>query len=61
MQSWQERKGALSMLGEDCWSTLPQVYARYATEPGRELIEALCKLENVRKLLLILAENYQPV
>jgi hypothetical protein len=21
MQDWQERKGAMSMLGEDCWST----------------------------------------
>ena len=52
MQSWQERKGALSMLGEDCWSTLPQVYARYATEPGRELIEAISKLENARGVVV---------
>lgn len=52
MQSWQERKGALSMLGEDCWSTLPQVYARYATEPGRELIAAICSLENARGVVV---------
>ena len=48
MQDWQERKGAMSMLGEDCWSKLPQVYGRYASAPGLKLIEAVCKLENAK-------------
>lgn len=52
MQAWQEQKGALTMLGEDCWSTLPQVYARYATEPGRKLIAAIRKLEHAAGVVL---------
>ena len=52
MQDWQERKGSMSMLGEDCWSTLPQVYGRYATEPGRQLIAAVCQLEHAKAALV---------
>ena len=50
--AWQEAKGASTMLGEECWSNLPQIYARYGTEPGRKLMEVIQSLERARGVLL---------
>ena len=44
--SWQENKAAFLFAGEGCWSTLPQIYARYGTETTRRLILEVCRLEN---------------
>ena len=36
--AWQEKKAKRIFEGEECWSSLPQVYARYGTETTRELL-----------------------
>jgi cystathionine beta-lyase/cystathionine gamma-synthase len=45
MVEWQERKAAATFLGSSCWSELPQVYARYGGESGRELVARVKALE----------------
>ena len=50
--AWQEAKGACTMLGEECWSSLPQIYARYGTEPGRELMRTVQTLEGATGAVL---------
>ena len=52
MIAWQEQKGARTMIGEECWSDLPQVYGRYATTPGNEVIAALKTIENAAGIVL---------
>lgn len=48
MIAWQEGKSAALFAGEDCWSGLPQIYARYGTETTRELLRRVRVLENAR-------------
>ena len=48
MIAWQEGKAAALFAGESCWSSLPQVYARYGTETTRELLRRVCELENAQ-------------
>ncbi len=45
MADWQEGKVAFLFEGEGCWSDLPQVYARYGTEPTRKLLAKVRELE----------------
>ena len=45
MVAWQESKLA-AMFEEECWSQLPQVYARYGTETTAELLGEVKKLED---------------
>jgi cystathionine beta-lyase/cystathionine gamma-synthase len=45
MVEWQERKSRAIFLSAEPWSALPQIYARYGTEPLRRLIGAVCELE----------------
>ena len=52
MAQWQEDKVALLFGGEACWSELPQVYARYGTESGRELIARIRDLEKANAAVL---------
>ena len=48
MIAWQENKGLMLFTGEDCWSDLPPIYARYGSHPTRRLLAALRKLESAR-------------
>lgn len=52
MQAWQEGKVEFAMLGEGCWSSLPQVYARYGTELTRSLLREVQRLESAAGALL---------
>jgi cystathionine beta-lyase/cystathionine gamma-synthase len=52
MVAWQEGKAAFMFSGEGCWSSLPQVYARYGTETTRELLEKVRDLEHARAAVL---------
>ncbi len=45
MIAWQEEKAQATLLGERCWSELPQTYSRYGTESTRELLEHVRALE----------------
>ncbi len=45
MADWQEGKVAFLFEGQGCWSDLPQVYARYGTEPTRQLLARVRQLE----------------
>jgi cystathionine beta-lyase/cystathionine gamma-synthase len=49
--AWQEGKAASMFLGEQCWSALPQLYARYGTAVTRDLLARLRALENARGAL----------
>jgi cystathionine beta-lyase/cystathionine gamma-synthase len=49
--AWQEGKAASVFLGEDCWSALPPLYARYGTGPTADLLARLRSLENARGAL----------
>ena len=51
MVAWQESKLA-AMFEEECWSQLPQVYARYGTETTAELLGEVKKLEGARAAVL---------
>jgi len=53
MISWQERKGAVFFGGSECWSELPQVYARYGTEATRRLIAQVRILEGARGAVVV--------
>ncbi len=52
MQTWQEGKVEFAMMGEGCWSQLPQVYARYGTEQTRALLAEVVRLERAAGALL---------
>ena len=52
MIQWQEQKGARSMLGEDCWSDLPQIYGRYATSYGNDVITEIKSIEKAAGVIL---------
>ena len=51
MVAWQEGKIA-AMFEDECWSELPQVYARYGTETTARLLGEVRKLENARSAVL---------
>ena len=51
MVAWQESKLA-AMFEEECWSELPQVYARYGTETTARLLGEVRKLEGARAAVL---------
>ncbi|MBL4633205.1 MAG: PLP-dependent transferase [Kofleriaceae bacterium] len=42
---WQENKVAFLFEGEACWSQLPQLYARYGTQAGQELLRRIREIE----------------
>jgi len=50
--SWQEGKASFLFMGEGCWSTLPQLYARYGTRSGSDLISRVAQLEGARCVVL---------
>lgn len=52
MADWQEGKVAFLFAGEGCWSDLPQVYARYGTEPTRALLHRVMQLEQAESVVL---------
>ncbi|MEE2961082.1 MAG: PLP-dependent transferase [Myxococcota bacterium] len=52
METWQLAKGTRSMLHEESWSELPQVYARYGTESGRKLLARLKLREDAKAVVL---------
>ncbi len=52
MADWQEGKVAFLFEGEGCWSDLPQVYARYGTEPTRQLLAKVRELEGAECAVL---------
>lgn len=52
MVAWQEDKAAFMFAGEGCWSSLPQVYARYGTETTRQLLDHVRELENAKAVVL---------
>ncbi len=52
MADWQEGKVAFLFEGEGCWSDLPQVYARYGTEPTRKLLAKVRELEAASSVVL---------
>ena len=52
MVAWQEGKAAFMFAGEGCWSSLPQVYARYGTELSRELLAKVRELESAEAGLI---------
>ena len=52
MADWQEGKVAFLFEGEGCWSDLPQVYARYGTEPTRLLLAKVRELEAAECVVL---------
>lgn len=52
MVAWQEAKASCLFEGDGCWSSLPQVYARYGVESTRRLLETVMKLENARAAVL---------
>lgn len=52
MADWQEGKVAFLFEGEGCWSDLPQVYARYGTEPTRNLLQKVKELETAECAIL---------
>jgi len=45
MTEWQEGKAGFLFEGTGCWSTLPQVYARYGVETTRKLLGKVSALE----------------
>ncbi len=45
VRAWQEGKAQLLFMGEGCWAELPQLYARYGTTAGAELIKRVRELE----------------
>ncbi|HBO52983.1 MAG TPA: hypothetical protein DD471_13435 [Planctomycetes bacterium] len=51
MITWQESKIS-AMFEEECWSELPQVYARYGTETTTSLLNEVKKLEGARAAVL---------
>jgi cystathionine beta-lyase/cystathionine gamma-synthase len=51
MVAWQESKLA-AMFEEECWSELPQIYARYGTETTARLLGEVRKLEGARAAVL---------
>lgn len=53
MAQWQEGKVAFLFEGEGCWSELPQVYARYGTEPTLSLLQALKALEGAHSAVAV--------
>ena len=52
MVDWQERKAAAVLVSGEAWSELPQIYGRYGTETGRELIAAVRRLEQAAGAVL---------
>lgn len=52
MVAWQEAKAQLIFLGEQCWSALPQVYARYGTRTTTALLKKVQELENAAGAIL---------
>jgi cystathionine gamma-synthase len=52
MIAWQEGKQRFLFEGEGCWSSLPQVYARYGTETTRRLLSTVCELEQADAAVL---------
>jgi cystathionine beta-lyase/cystathionine gamma-synthase len=52
MTAWQEAKANLLFEGEGCWSSLPQIYARYGVEATRQLLQKIQGLENARAAVL---------
>jgi len=49
--AWQEGKASSLFLGEDCWSALPPLYARYGTAATGEVLARLRALEHARAAL----------
>lgn len=52
MCTWQHEKAERAMLDTAPWSSMPQIYSRYGTESGRQLIAALCELERAEGVVL---------
>jgi cystathionine beta-lyase len=52
MIAWQEGKAAFMFEGEGCWSSLPQVYARYGTETTRQILDRVRELESANAAVL---------
>jgi cystathionine beta-lyase/cystathionine gamma-synthase len=52
MTDWQETKAATVFEGEQCWSELPQVYARYGTETTAALIREMKAIEHARGVIV---------
>lgn len=51
--AWQEGKAECLFLGEQAWSELPQLYARYGTSGGHRLCAALRELEGASAALAV--------
>jgi cystathionine beta-lyase/cystathionine gamma-synthase len=49
--AWQEGKGASMFTGEECWSALPPLYARYGTAATAAVLTRLRGLEHARAAL----------
>ncbi|MFQ5937150.1 MAG: PLP-dependent transferase [Acidiferrobacterales bacterium] len=52
MINWQESKAAWGFTGEQCWSDLPQFYARYGMETTRALLAKVRSMENASGAIL---------
>jgi len=52
MIAWRENKAAFLFAAEGCWSSLPQVYARYGTETTRALLATVRELEHAEAAVL---------
>ena len=52
MVRWQERKAELMFLSSECWSDMPQIYARYGTTPSRKLLAWVRDLEGAAAAVL---------
>jgi cystathionine beta-lyase/cystathionine gamma-synthase len=52
MTEWQEGKAGCLFDGTECWSSLPQVYARYGVETTRDLIAKVSLLEGGASVIL---------
>lgn len=50
--AWQEGKAAAMFTGEECWSALPPLYARYGTSATRALLARIRDLERARAALV---------
>ncbi len=52
MVRWQERKAELMFLSSECWSDMPQIYARYGTVSSRKLLSWVREIEGAAAAVL---------